>query len=128
MNLAIAALLWVLLATTGCTTSVGQFPAAAGTQTSLSQANFRVIQSNARGTSTGFKLLGLIPILAPSYGAAMRDLRSDLPVAGRAAALANVTQDRSNTYFILFSLPRVTITADVIEFLPTGPASPPEQN
>ncbi len=126
MSLRVASLFWVLLAAAGCTTSVGQFPAAAGTQTSLSQANFRVIQANARGTSTGFKLFGLIPVLAPSYGAAMSDLRSRLPITGRAAALANVTQDRSSTFFLLFSLPRVVITADVIEFLPEQASDTPQ--
>jgi predicted component of type VI protein secretion system len=84
----------------------------------LSRANFRVVQSNARGQDTGFNLLGFIPIVTPGYGDAMSDLRSAVPMSGRATALANVTEDTSTIYLILFSLPRINITADVIEFIP----------
>ncbi len=101
----------------GCT-NAGSFPATTSSHTELSRANFRVLEGNVRGSDTGFSLLGLIPIVSPSYGNAMSNLRSKVPVTGRAAALANVTQDASNLYLILFSLPRVTVTADVIEFLP----------
>jgi hypothetical protein len=43
-------------------------------------------------------------------------------------ALANQTEDRSSLYLILFSIPRVTITADVIEFTdaPLGGNTPPK--
>ena len=47
----------------------------------------------------------------------MSDLRSKTHTSGRSTALANVTEDRSMMFFLLFSLPRLTITADVIEFL-----------
>jgi hypothetical protein len=35
---------------------------------------------------------------------------------GKAIALANQTEDESCIYLILFSIPRVTISADVIEY------------
>jgi len=38
------------------------------------------------------------------------------PLTGRAVALANQLEDRSTFYLILFSIPKVTITADAIEF------------
>ena len=38
------------------------------------------------------------------------------PLTGRSVALANQTEDRSSMYLILFSIPKVTITADVVEF------------
>src|SRR5438128_9833145 len=116
-----------LLAAGGCS-NIGTFPASTTSQTTLSRANFRVIEGNVRGRDTGFALLGIIPIVSPSYSNAMSDLRSKVPVSGRAAALANVTRDHSSLYLILFSLPRITVTADVIEFLPESdaPARPPE--
>jgi hypothetical protein len=39
------------------------------------------------------------------------------PLTGRAVALANETEDRSSFTLLLFSIPRITITADVIEFI-----------
>ena len=116
----------LLLTLSACTASVGQFPSTHQTQTDLSRSNFRVLASNASGRDTGFYLLGFMPILSPSYGAAMNDMRSKTPITGKAAALANVSEDRSTLYLVLFSLPRITVTADVIEFLPeqAAPAAP----
>lgn len=101
-----------------CSTGRGRFPADSTTQTELSQANFRVLQSNARGHDRGFYLFGILPIVTPSYGDAMSDLRTHVETKGKATALANVTEDSSMMFLLLFSLPRITITADVIEFLP----------
>jgi hypothetical protein len=93
----------------------------------LSRANFRVLEKNVRGRDTGFALLGLIPFSSPSYADAMSDVRAKSGMANRAAALTNVTEDRSTIYVVLFSLPRITITADVIEFLPDTPSPPAGQ-
>jgi len=38
------------------------------------------------------------------------------PLKGRAVALSNEMEDRSVLYLILFSVPKLTVTADVIEF------------
>jgi hypothetical protein len=43
------------------------------------------------------------------------------PLTGRAIALANQTEDRSIAVFILFSIPKITITADVVEFTDVAP-------
>ena len=39
---------------------------------------------------------------------------------GRSVAIANQTEDRSSLYLIAFSVPRITLTGDVVEF--TGPS------
>ena len=36
---------------------------------------------------------------------------------GKSTALANVAQDKSTVYLILFSIPKITVTADIIEFI-----------
>ncbi len=36
---------------------------------------------------------------------------------GRALAIVNVMSEHSSTYFILFALPKITVRADVIEFI-----------
>jgi hypothetical protein len=89
-----------------------------GTSVGLTQNNYRVIKAGAMGESGGFKLLGIIPITSPNYAVAKQRLYDSVgePLTGRAIALANQTEDRSSLYLILFSIPQVTITADVVEF------------
>lgn len=89
----------------------------AGTTIDLSKKNYRVVKSAAQGTDRGFYLLGLIPIAQATYNEAIRDLYSNVNVKNRAAALINVTQERTYFYIILWSVPQLTVTADVIEFV-----------
>jgi hypothetical protein len=74
------------------------------------------------GESSGFKLLGIIPLASPLYSEAKANIYKsvDEPLSGRSIALANQTEDRSSLYLILFSIPKVTITADVVEFTSTN--------
>ena len=97
-------------------TSVGKFPYSGETKTSLTQNNYQVIQPNARGIDSGFSLFGIIPFKTPTYAAAMSDLQTGVKMRGKAVALANVTQDISMGYYVIFSIPKITIRADVIEF------------
>jgi len=107
----------LVIAVAGCA-STGAFPHASTTQVSLSQSNYLVVKSNAIGTSSGLKLLGLLPLASPRYTTAMSSLYNNASVKeGRAYALANVIQERSSTFFIFFTVPKLTVRADVIEFL-----------
>jgi hypothetical protein len=88
------------------------------TGVSLAGNNYKLVRAGARGSSSGFRLLGIIPFASPNYGDAKAALYRSVgePLTGRAIALANQTEDRSSLYLILFSIPKVTITADVVEF------------
>ncbi len=102
----------------GCS-STGSFKGqTTGTDVSLNQKNYRVIKPGAMGKSYGFRLLGIISFANPTYATAKADLYKSAgePLTGRAIALANQTEDRSSIYLILFSIPKLTVTADVIEF------------
>ena len=103
----------------------GKFPQATVTAVNLSKQNFRVIKAGAQGESMGVSLLGLIPIVPPSVSKAKKDLYSSVgaEMVNKATALSNVTEERSTLYLILISLPRITLTADVIEFLAEAPSS-----
>jgi len=83
---------------------MGNMPYGGATTTDLHDNNFKMIKANARGEDSGFNLFGFIPIVSPSYADAMRDLHTEVNMEGRSTALANVAQDRSTMYFILFSL------------------------
>lgn len=100
----------------GCATTGSRYETEHATSVDLKDAHYRVVKSGAVGTSHGFKLLGFIPLVSPSYVSAMNDLRSQAPMEGRATAVANVVQEESSIWLLLFSIPKVTISADIIEF------------
>jgi len=103
----------------GCA-STGEFRGqGTAASVSLEKKNYRIIKVAAKGESSGFKLLGLIPFASPTYSEAKESLYESInqPLEGRAIALVNQTEDRSYMYFILFSIPKITLTADIIEYL-----------
>ena len=67
------------------------------------------------GQSTGFKLFGVIDVIHPSYNQATANLHSN--VAGEAQdkgyELENVTQEETTSNFLLFSIPKKKVSADV---------------
>jgi hypothetical protein len=98
-----------------------QVPVLPLTSVSLAECNYRIVKTNVVGTSRGFALLGLITIKPPDYTEAFAQLNQAGGISeGKALALVNVVQQSSVLYFILFSLPRVTLRADVVEFLETS--------
>ena len=103
------------------------------TQVNLTHGNYKVIKAGAEGRSYGFRfLLGIIPITAPSTAAAREDLYRNVgqSVNGKSVALVNVVEDRSTTWLLLFSVPKIVGTGDVVEFendaqgQPVQPAPP----
>jgi len=114
----IGILLLVLAVFFGCAPSIGRFSQETGTGVTLSKNNYKVIKESAIGESSGFNFLGIIPIVSPSYADAKKALYDSIgeDVRGKSLALANQTEDRSTLYLILFSIPKITISADVIEF------------
>jgi hypothetical protein len=88
------------------------------TTVSLSKQNYKIIKVNASGSSSGFSFLGLIPFKSPTYHEAISRLYESAGFSkGKAQALVNVELEHSSSYFILFSLPKDTVRADVIEFI-----------
>jgi hypothetical protein len=129
-------LLLVLVLVTGCAAlpplpfilpSVsGQVPVLPVTSVSLAERNYRIVKTNVVGTSRGFALLGLITVKPPDYTEAFAQLYQAGGVsAGKALALINIIQQSSAPYFILFSLPKITLRADVVEFVETLPPHEP---
>jgi hypothetical protein len=88
------------------------------TRVGLDSNNYRMIRAGARGESRGFKLLGIIPLVTPSFADAKAALYSNSGenLTGRSIAIANQTQDSSTLNLIIFQIPKVTITADIVEF------------
>ncbi len=96
------------------------------TKVALEKPNFVVVKANNVGQSRGFALLGLITIVPPSCNTALSRLYEQAGVQpGRAQTLANVLVERSSSYWILFSLPEITVRGDLVEFV-TNPAAGPD--
>ena len=88
------------------------------TEVHLRQRNYRVVQTNLRGASRGFALLGLITLKPPDATEAFAKLLAGVEnLEGQAVAVINVMQDSSAPFFLLFSLPTITFRADVVEFV-----------
>lgn len=123
-----AALAVAALITSGCSsTRVDNNMPSTQTQVTLTHGNYKMVKAGAEGRSYGFRfLLGIIPITAPSTAAARADLYNSLgqSVNGRSVALINTTEDRSTTWLLLFSIPKVVLTGDVVEFAQDGSPQP----
>jgi hypothetical protein len=92
------------------------------TMVQLTSQNYRIVKTNVVGTDWGVNLLGLVPIVSPKYVTVMKQLYDAGEVAeGKPQAIVNVIQQHSSPYFILFSIPRITIRADVVEFTKPSP-------
>jgi hypothetical protein len=87
------------------------------TQVQLFGDNYRVLQTNVVAKSGGFKLLGIITIKSPSYVQAVSRLYAKAGVEeGRPQTLANVVYETGGLNVILFSLPKIRVRADLVEF------------
>jgi hypothetical protein len=93
------------------------------TKVALEKPNFVVVKANNVGQSKGFALLGLITIVPPSCNTALSRLYEQAGVQpGRAQTLANMLVERSSSYWILFSLPEITVRGDLVEFVTNNAA------
>lgn len=103
----------------------GKMLQSTATSVVLQTNNYKTVRAGATGVSHGFSLFGFLPIVSPNYAAAKADLYKDLggDVVGKSIALANQTEDRSSLWLILFSVPKIMITADVIEFTDSKPVA-----
>lgn len=79
----------------------------------------------AKGTSYGFNLFGFIPLKKTSQEIARASLYSAMGkhVSDTTIALEKTVFDRKETHFVLFSIPRVVLTAEVVRTIPARAAS-----
>jgi hypothetical protein len=126
--LMVAGMTCAMVLFTGCASNTTELNSpSTQTAVNLSQSNFRIIKAGAVGTSHGFRLLGIIPFAGANETQARADLYKQLgqSLEGKSATLANTTYSKSTVYLILFSVPKVTVEADVVEYVSVPPASSP---
>ncbi len=89
------------------------------TSVRLEEANFRVVQTDLEGQCKGFALFGLITIVPAQYAKALDRLYAQARIqSGKPQTLAHLTVERSSVFLLLFSLPKVSVRADLVEFVP----------
>ncbi len=95
------------------------------TDVKLSEGNFVLVKTNVIGQSRGFALLGFITIVPAEFNTAFSRLYSQAGMeSGKSQTLTDIAIERTGSYWILFSLPRCTVRADVVQFVPATGAKP----
>ncbi len=103
----------------GCA-SAGNFPHTSVTQVNLEKNNYSMVAPNAMGASSGFSLFGIFALTTPQHTIAMSRLYEGAGIkSGGSYALANVIEETTSSYFILFSVPTYRVRADVVKFIDT---------
>lgn len=96
-----------------------------GTAIHLERANFVTVKTNVVGQARGWSLFGVLTMSPARLGTAIDRLYTKAEMqAGRPQTLANVIVERSSSFYILFSVPRVTVRGDVVEFVPVKSGEP----
>jgi hypothetical protein len=89
------------------------------TDVKLTEGNFVVNKTNVVGQARGFSLLGFITLVPARFQTAMDRLYVKAEMeTGKPQTLGNVIMEKTSAYWILFSIPRVSVRADVVEFTP----------
>ena len=101
------------------------------TEVRLQERNFVVIKTNVVGQCSGFSLFGILTIVPARFTKAMDRLYAQSEMkSGHPQTLAHLIMEQNSSYFILFSIPKTFVRADIIEFTPKPPQEfrppPPE--
>jgi hypothetical protein len=94
------------------------------TDVRLEQNNFMLVRTNVYGQCKGFALLGIITMVPATLTKAVDRLYASAQMSPyHPQAVANVIIERSSSYWILFSIPKVEVHADVVEFRQPPPTN-----
>jgi hypothetical protein len=103
------------------------------TEARLQEKNFIVVRTNVTGQASGFSLLGILTIVPARFNKAMGRLYDHAQMqTGHSQTLVDIVMEQDSINFILFTLPRISLSADVVEFVPSAALEgqsrpPPEQ-
>ena len=116
-KLILAAIATAVLSLNSCITWRQNSEDYANTTVQLDQANYRVLATQVKGESKGIHILGIFPLTRATHLKAVEDLYKKCgELRNRPTAVVNVRKVETGTNFILFTRPKVEVTADVVEF------------
>jgi hypothetical protein len=97
------------------------------TEVRLQEKNFVVVKTNVVGQCSGFSLFGILTIVPARFTKAMSRLYAQSEMqSGHPQTLAHLIMEQNSSYYILFSIPKTFVRADIIEFTPSSlPDGPP---
>src|SRR5262249_49518454 len=94
------------------------------TEIRLERNNFVTLKTNVVGKCKGFALLGIITMKPAKLSKALDRCYAQAAIHyGKPQTLVNVVMERNNAYWILFSIPEVSVRGDVVEFNPAAPSA-----
>ena len=134
--LSVLSLAFLIIVAAGCSSS-GQFPAANLTNVELSAQNYRIVATNVSGEAESGYLIGfsfgngssqstLALVRVDGTGLLYKEAVENLwanfeeehgSPEGRRLALVNVRYDTDNLNLLVYTKPRVSIRADIVEFI-----------
>ncbi len=89
------------------------------TRVDLFRDDFVLVRTNVIGQCKGFSLLGLITIVpATVTKATSRMYASAQMQPGEPQTPAHLIIEQTSSYYILFGIPKVTVSADIVAFRP----------
>ena len=96
---------------------------------SVDRNDCKLILGRAVGEDRGFKLLGVIPLKSPSESVAVDRMYADARARGaqpegEARQFVNTSIEHTANYFILFSVPTVRSSGDLVQFYGKGANTP----
>ena len=96
------------------------------TSVRLTQENFVLVRTNVVGRSKGFSFLGFVTIKPATLTKALNRMYASAEMTpGQPQTLAHLTIEQSSSYWILFGIPKIEVSGDVVQFRPEAPNAPP---
>ena len=99
---------------TGCSMTNGSIGNAIVTEVQLNQANFDVLRS-VTGEASASYFLGIGPSKQNLYATAKQDMLRKAKLKG-SQALVNITSDKKNSGFIIWSQQKIYVSAEIVQF------------
>lgn len=94
----------------------------------IASSDVKVICARAEGQSTGLKVLGLISVKPASETEAIKGMYDSVvkrgaAIEGESRHFVNKSIERSSKNFIIFSVPTVKASGDLVQYMTSGPIS-----
>ncbi len=91
---------------------------------SIDRTDCKLICGRVSGVSKGFRLLGFIPFAHPSETTALENMyenarKRGVSLEGESVAFANTSVESTSNYYILWSVPTIKTSGDVVQYVDT---------
>ena len=93
------------------------------TRVNLLRDNFVLVRTNVIGQSRGFSLFGLLTISPATLMKAIQRMYGQAHMSpGEPQTVTHLIIEQSSSFWLLFSIPKVQVCADIVQFRPGAQA------